>query len=399
MKWFHWKKKNEKQSKPIQQYSVGEEEEPELPPVERVSKPKSNREEIEHYIVSQCETIMENTKELEEGRKEYHEVCDYLADIEKLKALPEEKSAELKETVQNVRKLTNARENYRKAGHRMEDAIFLQMQQKEEEMPDEIRRLQANEKYQAAVKRDMQYLSSEKEQLAIRQEQLTEEQTTLQQLLYCLCGVCGVGIVLLFVLKEGFRLHCENAFFLLIFVVAMLTFGIFMKRQYNITELHKINVNRNYAIERENKMKVKYVNVTNAVDYACAKYHVKSGQELLYEWEQYMDSVKQRKKYMETSDDLEYYEEKLSRILHELNLTDEKLWFDQIDILLDDEEIEKERQNLINRQHKLQEHLDYNQSLIQKARSQVNYLSQNMEKCSADIMGIVLSMNQLCQGI
>ena len=59
-----------------------------------------------------------------------------------------------------------------------------------------------------------------------------------------------------------------------------------------------------------NKVKIKYVNMTNAVDYACEKYHVRNGKELEYIWECYMDAVKQ-KKFEQNSDDIDYFNNRM----------------------------------------------------------------------------------------
>lgn len=39
-----------------------------------------------------------------------------------------------------------------------------------------------------------------------------------------------------------------------------------------------------------NKVKLKYINVANAVDYACEKYHVKSAGELENQWRYYLEA-------------------------------------------------------------------------------------------------------------
>ena len=360
---------------------------------------QTKREEIEHYIVSQCELIMENSKELQECDKEYRLVTEHLEDMEKLQNLSPKNMDELKEAATNVQKLSNARENFRREDKRLTDAQFLMMQQLEDDMPDEIKRLQANEKYQDAVKRDMQYLAGEKDQLAIRKETLEKEQTMIQKMFVVLLGICVLSFVLLFIMQNSFHIDCTNILFFMVFIVALVTFGLFMKRQYNVTELHKIGINRSYAIEMENKMKIKYVNITNAVDYGHEKFHVHDSKELMKELELYMDMVKQRKKYMETSEDLEYYESKLMHILEQCELADPKLWSNQIEVLWNEKELQESREDLTSRQKKLRERMDNIESMIQKARAQVNYLSKNMDKCSASIMEIVLSVNQLCQGI
>lgn len=46
---------------------------------------------------------------------------------------------------------------------------------------------------------------------------------------------------------------------------------------------------QNRAIVLLNKVKLKYINVANAVDYACEKYHVKSAGELENQWQYYLE--------------------------------------------------------------------------------------------------------------
>ena len=43
-----------------------------VPELQQNVPAKNKRREIEHYIVAQCETIMETTKTLEECKGEYH---------------------------------------------------------------------------------------------------------------------------------------------------------------------------------------------------------------------------------------------------------------------------------------------------------------------------------------
>lgn len=43
------------------------------------------------------------------------------------------------------------------------------------------------------------------------------------------------------------------------------------------------------------------------MDYACEKYHVLQWKELEYIWECYMDAVKQKEKFEQNSDDIDYF--------------------------------------------------------------------------------------------
>ena len=370
-----------------------------VPELQQNVPAKNKRREIEHYIVAQCETIMETTKTLEECKGEYRIVTDYLSDIQILEELPEEERAEIKEAAMNVTKLNHVRDDYRNANKKLSDAQFSQMQQLEEELPDEIRRLKSNESYQAAVKRDMQYLEGEKSELAIRNEEIREEQENIQKILFCLLGISVLAFSLIFILQFGFRMDCEMALMLVVFVVAVLTLGLFLKRQYNITELHRTEINRNHAITMENKMKIKYVNITNAVDYACEKYHVRNSYELNYQWEQYMEMVKEKQKYLKTSEELDYYNQKLVKLLHHYHLYDDKIWLTQADALLDEKEMVEIKHDLFVRRKKLRDQLDYNLALIHKAQREVDYLSSRMKKCAPNIQEIVNSVDHLCEGL
>ena len=105
-----------------------------------------------------CEQIMAAARNLEETKREYKIVTDYLTDIQTLENLPEAEMQKIQETAQNVLNLNEARDAYLNKSKTISDAQFAQMEQLEDEMPEIIKRLQNNESYQTTVKRDMQYL-------------------------------------------------------------------------------------------------------------------------------------------------------------------------------------------------------------------------------------------------
>ena len=91
-------------------------------------------------------------------QSEYRIVTDYLNDIQKIRNIPKETQEDLHEVAGNVAKLNKARDQYLNTAQKISDAQFVQMQQEEDEIPDAIRRLEANEAYEAAIRRDMNYL-------------------------------------------------------------------------------------------------------------------------------------------------------------------------------------------------------------------------------------------------
>jgi len=97
----------------------------------------------------------------------------------------------------------------------------------------------------------------------------------------------------------------------LIFATAVVVCSIYMKIQNDLSEIQVAERSQNRAIVLLNKVKLKYINVANAVDYACEKYHVKSAGELENQWQYYLEAVKERQKYQRTNEDLEYFNGRL----------------------------------------------------------------------------------------
>lgn len=101
----------------------------------------------------------------------------------------------------------------------------------------------------------------------------------------------------------------------------------FWRMQNDERERKKAQASINKAITLLNSVKLKYVNITNAVDYACEKYHVHNSDELNYIWEQYLEAVKEREKYQRTNEDLEYFTSRLIRDLHAYHYMTQKYGF------------------------------------------------------------------------
>ena len=120
--------------------------------------PNQGQNQKKSLATEYCEQIMAAARNLEETKREYKIVTDYLTDIQTLENLPEDEWKKILETAQNIQNLNEARDAYLNKSKTISDAQFAQMEQLEDEMPEIIKRLQNNEAYQTTVKRDMQYL-------------------------------------------------------------------------------------------------------------------------------------------------------------------------------------------------------------------------------------------------
>lgn len=352
-----------------------------------------DKKKVQDYIMNCCGQIVEAGKELEEEQAEYRIVTDYLNDIQLLEDLPKEDLKEIRSTAESVQALSRQREEYKNAEKKISDVQFIQMQQEEERIPAAIKRLKENEEYQSAVKRDMNYLEGEKTEWHYNKFELVRQQKILKALSFVLPGLLLMCVAVLFVLQTGFFIDTTYAWIIVIFLAAAGGFFIYLKMSKNETEIRRSEVNMNHAIVLLNKVKYRYVNVTNAVDYAREKYHVKNAYEFNYVWEQYLNEVKEREKFRQTNEDLEYFNAKLIRLLSRYHLYDADVWINQSSALIDKKEMVEVKHNLIVRRQKLRSRIEYNTQNIRDRRSEIDQILKKERIDSPQIRQILDSIN------
>lgn len=359
-------------------------------------EPDLPKKEKKSIAMEYCEQILTAAKDLEETKREYKMLTDYLTDIQMIENLPAEEFAKIQETAQSVMTLNESRDSYLNKSKTISDSQYVQMEQLESEMPGIIKRLKENEAYQSTVKRDMQYLEGEKEEWRYYKESLEREEVILRRGLYGLVGVFGAAVLLILVLGTVMKFDIKTPLFIAALIAGAAGGTMVWRLQNDGMELKKSQANINRAITLMNKIKFKYVNVTNAVDYACEKYHVKNSYELNYIWDQYMEAVKEREKYERTNDDLEYFNGKLIRQLHGYHLYDARIWIHQARALLDKKEMVEVKHELIVRRQKLRARMENQVANIQGAKEEIEKLVKEYPGHETEIAEILDSLDKIC---
>ncbi|MCI8490911.1 MAG: DUF1361 domain-containing protein [Lachnospiraceae bacterium] len=364
--------------------------EQEKPPVQDDIKKR-----VPQDIKSCCEQMIEAARELKEEQDEYRVVTDYLKDIQLLEELEEDEYAEIRSAAEKLRNLDRARNEYQNSERRISDVQFIQMQQEEDRIPDAILRLQSNESYQASIKRDMNRLEGEKTEWQYNKLELLRQQKLLRGASFALLGIFAMCVAILFVLQTGFRQDTKIAWLVILFLAAVCGVGIFIKMSLNETEIRQSEVNMNYAIELLNKITFKYVNITNAVDYAREKYHVKNSYELNYLWEQYLCEVREREKFKQTNEDLQYFNTKLVRLLKRYRLYDAQVWVNQTSALVDKKEMVEVKHSLIVRRQRLRSRMEINVRNLKDLRNRIDKMLTKQNMYTPEIRDIIDSIDQL----
>ena len=357
---------------------------------------RKDEHKVQHYVLGHCEQMIDTTKTLENEKSEYRVVTSYLKDIQIIEELPEDEAAALRDTANSILTLDQSRSDYLKATKKLTDTQYAQMEQEEETLTESIRTLQANEMYQAAVKRDMNYLEGEKNEWVYYREELMEEQKILRKASYVVFGMVLAFLAVILVLHVTLEMDVRILFTILMVAAAASGFFMLFRNQNNTREIKRAEVNMNHAITLLNRTKIKYVNSTNAVDYACEKYHVHNSYELTYLWEQYLEARREREKFERNSDDLEYFNGKLVRMLQKYELYDAKVWISQPNALVDKREMVEIKHELLSRRQKIRASIEYNMDVVLEQKEEIEKLMKEYHEEIPEVREIINSVNRLC---
>lgn len=359
---------------------------------------EQTQRKIGHYVLDYCEQIIESAKELGEEKKEYDIITRYLEDVETLSSLPEEQMGPISDVAEAISKLHESRDSYLNTSKKISDAQYVMLEQMEQEIPDAIRRMQTNEAYQSTIKRDMSYLEGEKMQWSLLRGEMMHQKYVLRIASCILFSAFFLLMILLVVLQAGFQVDVTWGWMIVTALAAVGGFVIFVRYQNAVTDIRRSEMNANHAISLLNKTKIKYVNITNAVDYACEKYHVRNARDLECQWEEYLNAVREKERYLRTNDDLDYYSKRLIAMLQEYRLYDAKVWVDQPLALIRESEMSEVKHNLLVRRQKLRARIQHNANVVEEQRSKVDELMALHPEYEEEIRGIVKSVDRLSIG-
>ncbi|MCR5677086.1 MAG: hypothetical protein K6G13_03540 [Agathobacter sp.] len=358
----------------------------------------SQSKEKKHVSVELCEQMIDMSREIENIRDEYRIVSAYLNDMQIIEDLLPEQRSKLADTATQISNLNHVRDELLETRNRISDSQFAQFQENEQELVRAIKRLESNETYLAAIERDLHVLEGEKLSLNIDKKSAKKELKQLKRISVWLLVLFATLLGVYVTLTLAFRLDVALPMFIGMFLVALVGSVCMVRQQECQKDIQQCDINLNHTISLENRVKIKYVNIKNAVDYACEKYHVQNSRELLYYYEQYLEAVKERKKFREANDDLNYYNEKLIRQLQELQLYDSRVWINYPHAICDKKEMVELKHNLIVRRQKLRNRLEYNtDALHQMKEKALVYLDDEGEN-RTQIESIIRRLDSLNQG-
>lgn len=353
-----------------------------------------NQELRKAYIQASCETITEAKRQNLEAKKEYEVVTSYLADIQRLDMLPPEGKKEIEELAKKIVNLNEEREKMQRVPAKITIAQRMALEPYEETMTEEIRRMEETENYQQTVSSDLRQLEGEKASLNYEIEDIVEKSAMLKKLMAAVCVFIAAFLGLLFFLQEYAKRDVQIPFLLTVAFGILAAAYFFYTIRKNLYDLRVAEKMKGRAIYLLNKVKIKYVNCTNLLDYSYEKFHVSNSKELHYHWQEYMRLVEEERRFQKTNDLIDYYNQELVSKLKQKGVVDAAIWMYQPEALLDAKEMVEVRHRLNVRRQKLRQRIDFNNGQEEQARRTIHTFALKYPKYQLEVKEI-LAKNEI----
>lgn len=383
-----WSKLFKRKQKAIESDNV-EEEEWERVLLSRKDVDMHDGEQRDKYVRSCLEQINEASMELNQLKHEYGLVTSYLTDMEEIAALPVPEKAELTETAKKVVALEEDRKVFQGKTGRMTDVQYRQMERVEEDMPQGYEDIKKSEEYQALIRQDLTRLDGERHAYYFRKDELTTAIENAKGMTIICIGAMAACILMLLVLQFGLQMDAQLGYLLTVAAGAIALTVIYVRHADAVKELKRVESGINKLILLQNRVKIRYVNNTNLLDYRYMKFGVNSANQLKYLWEQFLIEREERERLMQTSDELDFYHKLLIRFLRQYRIKDPNIWIHQAVALIDHKEMVEIRHNLILRRQKLRKQLDYNKEIAKAAQTEVKDLVTEYPAYAREILARV----------
>lgn len=354
----------------------------------------STAEERAGFVRNCCDLINEAKKQRYEAKKEYEVVTSYLADIQKIDLLPEQAKKSILDMARKLLALNQERQKMQKIQPKITMAQRLALEPYEDTILEEIKKMEQEENYLQVINSDIRYLESEKASLDFELRDVTERDEQGKKML----TIAGAFIILflgfLFVLQEWTEKNVQLPFiFTIAFGIIVIAYFYFANRR-NQYDLKVAEMKMNRAILLLNKVKIKYVNSTNLLDYLYEKFHVHSAQELHYHWQEYMRIVEEERRFKKTAESIDFYTDEIIQELKKNGVVDAAVWGYQIEALVDPKEMVEVRHRLNVRRQKLRQRIDYNNNQEEMARKSLRTFRERHVAFDSETL-LLLAQNEV----
>jgi len=350
----------------------------------------NNREQRNDFVRNCLEKMAEATKELENLNFEYNMVTSYLKDMEEIEALPPEESEQLKDCARRVSLLQERKTDFMGRPHRITDEKYRMVERMEDQIEEGYEKITDAENYQELIRKDLTRLEGEKHAYLYRKSEVMRLISDTKGMAIICVTALGLCVLLLMFLQFFLEMDTQLGYLLTAGAVAIGITLIYVRHMDARRELKRVETGINRIILLQNKVKIRYVNNTNLLEYLYMKYGVSSARELTQLWENYKLEKEERERFRRAELDLDYNEQELLQMLKCYQIQDPAIWLHQTEAILEPREMVEIRHNLIIRRQSLRRRMDYNKEVVAgTSQRDIKALVERYPKYAKEIMATV----------
>lgn len=356
----------------------------------------NDREQKLQYVERCCDQMVSCLKHMENAKKEYKEVNDYLGDINVLENVPEDIKKELDYYAKRVVVLGNEKTGFKKYTSSIPEKVFVTMQTREKEIPSVIKSMAEDEEFCENAKADLTRLEGEKLSLKYDRRNYCSYVNAMRNItIIGLFAVIAAAVYLMYAYFQNESQQSGMNLLIISIVAAVFVTIVFIVNRNLLYRLKVIEIKLNRLIGLSNTIKLKYVNVRVKLDYEYNIYQVRSAFEMNNRYKSYLKAKKEQQAFAKTADKLYHSMNSYNDILKKIKLHDYDVWNTQVSAVINPKEMWEIKNMLMERRKKLKETIDYNKEIIDNTKEKIKKISMEDKECAGQILGIISKYEEL----
>ena len=349
----------------------------------------NDKTQREQYVREYCDMMAVASKDVEAQKIEYQQVTERLADLEEMDKLPMSDKSQVRIRAKKLISIEQEGNNYTRPAKKITEAQYREMERLAHDIPGILKKMKEDEEYQMKVRRDLNLLEGEKGAVAYQRKEERSKAKSAKNIAFVSLFAAVMAAALMFVMNQAMHVKVEMGFIILAGAFAVALTAAFV--MYQNAQLGIANAARklNKAISLQNTVKIKYVNITNVLDYNYAKYNVMNSYELSYIFEKYQEEKEAREHDSDYTERLEEARSELYQMLKHYHINDPSVWVYQPGVLVYDEEAKDIRKQLIVQRQRLKKGIDFEMYNLETAKKELESLVREYPKYANDIIAVV----------
>ena len=361
-------------------------EEVNLEPDEMVSL---NDRDRKRYVQECCESIAETDRQIEEAKKEYEKVTSRLTDIQRIDRIENAERESMLEISKRIMRLTQERNQFKNRNLTITESQIRRLDRYEDTLDLEVRKMYDAETYQRAIESDLKHLEQEKKQLHREQKEIVERQGALKGMAKILILLILSLFVLFAVIYYALEVDMTYPYLGTILLAAVSATVIFLESNRNRSSNALVGRKINKAISLLNRVKIKYINNRNVIDYNREKFHVNNAADFEKQWMEYRRAKEYERKFQENTEQLNRQQESLIDLLNHHQVAEPELWLSQTLALTDQREMVEIRHALNVQRGKLRERIGYNEDVKRDMLGRIDQVMQEYPHLKEEMVDII----------